>query len=174
MDLDLDGDRSGVGLQRLRMAARRVADERRILEQEARHRDGCHAAVGAAGRGHGADDVDLDMIQPPNTSPWMLASAGIGITRTTGTPSGRVVRSVMARSWGGYGDDGKARREPGSVPGRDRPQRTIKAMYSALSMSECAAIPQEGDPFADSCLGTKPNWPVIASRASGAAGKPSP
>ena len=36
-----------------------------------------------------------DMIQPPNTSPWILASAGIGMTRSTASRlAGRVVKGV--------------------------------------------------------------------------------
>ncbi|MCV6902373.1 MAG: hypothetical protein NTT76_06655, partial [Achromobacter xylosoxidans] len=37
-----------------------------------------------------------DMIQPPKTSPWMLASAGIGMTRNTASRlAGKVVKGVL-------------------------------------------------------------------------------
>ncbi|CPM88629.1 Uncharacterised protein [Bordetella pertussis] len=36
------------------------------------------------------------MIQPPNTSPWILASAGMGMTRRTGSrPLGRLVKGDL-------------------------------------------------------------------------------
>jgi hypothetical protein len=37
-----------------------------------------------------------DMIQPPKTSPWIFASAGIGMTRNTASRSaGKVVNGVL-------------------------------------------------------------------------------
>src|SRR6476661_1998361 len=86
------------------------------------------------------------MIHPPNTSPWALESAGIGITRRAGMPGGSLVwlLSVMERS---------------CLPGIRTLQSRAKHKPSASPLSMRRTLPPLPDAPANQ--GTRNDWATL-------------